>query len=50
MIFIPEFLPLSMLLLVSMMLKGPKHEKFKSGFFTHIRPLWVDDLGTGEKK
>ncbi len=31
-------------------LKGPKHEIFESGFFTVIRPVRVDDLGTGEKK
>jgi hypothetical protein len=30
-------------------LKGPKHEIFESGFFTPIRRLWLDDLGTGEK-
>ncbi len=30
-------------------LKGPKHEIFESGFFTQIRGLWLDDLGTGEK-
>jgi hypothetical protein len=26
-----------------------KHEIFDSGFFTQIRPVRVDDLGTGEK-
>jgi hypothetical protein len=31
------------------MLKGPKHEIFESGFFTQIRPVGLDDLGTGEK-
>ncbi len=30
-------------------LKGPKHEIFESEFFTLIRPVRVDDLGTGEK-
>jgi len=30
-------------------LKGPKHEIFEGGFFTQIRPVRVDDLGTGEK-
>jgi hypothetical protein len=30
-------------------LKGPKHEIFESEFFTQIRPVRVDDLGTGEK-
>jgi hypothetical protein len=30
-------------------LKGPKHEIFERGFFTQIRPVRVDDLGTGEK-
>ncbi len=30
-------------------LKGPKHEIFESGFFTQIRPVRLDDLGTGEK-
>jgi hypothetical protein len=28
------------------MLKGPKREKFDSGFFLQYRPLWVSDLGT----
>ncbi len=31
------------------LLKGPKHEIFESGFFTQIRPVRLDDLGTGEK-
>jgi hypothetical protein len=31
-------------------LKGTKHEIFESGFFTQIRPVREDDLGTGEKK
>ncbi len=31
------------------LLKGPKHEIFESEFFTLIRPVGVDDLGTGEK-
>ncbi len=26
--------------IVSMKLKGPKHEKFVAGIFTLIRPLW----------
>ncbi len=30
--------------------RGPKHEIFESEFFTLIRPVRVDDLGTGEKK
>jgi hypothetical protein len=30
-------------------LKGPKHEIFESEFFTQIRPVWLGDLGTGEK-
>jgi hypothetical protein len=30
-------------------LKGPKHEIFEGGFFTQIRPVRLDDLGTGEK-
>jgi hypothetical protein len=33
----------------SLKLKGPKHEIFKSRFFTEIRPVLVGDLGTGEK-
>jgi hypothetical protein len=32
-----------------MSLKRPKHEIFESGFFTQIRPVRVDDLGTGKK-
>jgi hypothetical protein len=32
-----------------LLLKGPKHEIFESGFFTQIRRLWLGDLGTGEK-
>jgi hypothetical protein len=35
---------------VLLYLKGPKHEIFKSGFFTEIRPVRIGDLGTGEKK
>jgi hypothetical protein len=31
------------------MLKGPKLEIFGSGVFTHIRPVWVGDLGTRPK-
>ncbi len=34
----------------SLVLKGPKHGIFESEFFTLIRPVRVDDLGTGEKK
>jgi hypothetical protein len=30
-------------------LKGPKHEIFESGFFTQITPVWLGDMGTGEK-
>jgi hypothetical protein len=30
-------------------LKGPKHEIFESKFFTQIKPVWLGDLGTGEK-
>jgi hypothetical protein len=30
-------------------LKGPKHEIFEGGFFTQIRPVRLDALGTGEK-
>jgi hypothetical protein len=30
----------------SLPLKGPKHEIFVAGIFTHIRPVWVGDLGT----
>jgi hypothetical protein len=30
-------------------LKGPKHEIFEIEFFTQIRPVRIDDLGTGEK-
>ena len=33
-----------------LVLKGPKHEIFESGFFTEIRPVRIGDLGTGEKK
>ncbi len=31
------------------MLKGPKHEIFRSGDFTQIRLAWVGDLGTRPK-
>jgi hypothetical protein len=31
------------------MLKGHKLEKFGSGVFTQIRPVWVVDLGTRPK-
>ncbi len=37
------------LIRMSRVLKGPKHEKFESGFFTQIRGLWLGELGTGEK-
>ncbi len=30
-------------------LKGPKHEIFGSGFFTLIKPIWISDLGTSTK-
>jgi hypothetical protein len=33
----------------AIVLKGPKHEIFESEFFIQIRPVRVDDLGTGEK-
>ncbi len=35
---------------LNVFLKGTKHEIFESGFFTHIRPVLVGDLGTSEKK
>jgi hypothetical protein len=31
------------------MLKGPKLEIFGSRVLTHIRPVWVGDLGTRQK-
>ncbi len=48
-----HFLPISLIYLKSFdfwpMLKGPKHEIFEVGFFTQIRPVRLDDLGTAEK-
>ncbi len=30
--------------------KGPKREIFDSGVFAQIRPIWIGDLGTTQKK
>ncbi len=30
-------------------LKGPSMTKLRADFFTQIRDIWLDDLGTGEK-
>ncbi len=30
-------------------LKGPSMTKSSADFFTQIRPIWLGDLGTGEK-
>ncbi len=38
-----------MMMMPLVYLKGPKHEVFENDFLTKIRPLWLGDLGTGEK-
>jgi hypothetical protein len=48
-LLLPSSDPLLFCFIGDLGLKGPKHEIFESGFFTHIRGLWLDDLGTGEK-
>ncbi len=35
--------------IVSMKLKGPKHEKFVARIFTKIRPVWIGELETKPK-
>ncbi len=31
--------------ILSIILKGPKHEIFVAEFFTQFKPVWVADLG-----
>ncbi len=40
---------ISVISVISLLLKGPKHEIFGSGFFTLIKPIWIGDLGTSTK-
>ncbi len=42
-------LKLTVHIVLTVYLKGPKHEIFESGVFKLIRPVRVVDLGTGEK-
>jgi len=35
--------------IVSMKLKGPKHEKFVAKICTQIRPVWIGELETKPK-
>ena len=35
--------------IVSMKLKGPKHEKFVAKICTQIRPVWIGELETSLK-
>jgi hypothetical protein len=46
----PIYLLINPRVVFNFKLKGPKHEIFESGFFTHIRRLWLGALGTGAKK
>ncbi len=34
---------------IGLALKGPKHERFGSGFFMLIKAIWIGDLGTSTK-